>query len=86
MLEKGSADQTIHPMILYRTWINCISAWISNHMLNEMWHEITYPVPNLNGCTIEVCELLELKLNYVNKGPPSGIKSNSVYDQQVARK
>ena len=31
-------------------------AWISNHMSNEVWDEITYPFPNFNGCTVEVWE------------------------------
>ena len=35
-------------------WHGLISAWISNHMPSEVWDEITYPFPNLNGCTFEV--------------------------------
>ena len=32
-----------------------ISTWISNHMLRKMWCKITYPSPNFNRCTFEVC-------------------------------
>ena len=35
------------------TWIQ---AWISNHMLNTMWDEITNPFPNINCATVEVRE------------------------------
>ena len=30
-------------------------AWISNPMPSKMWDEITYPFPNFNGATVEVC-------------------------------
>ena len=29
-------------------------SWISNHMPNKVWDEITYPFLNFNGCTVEV--------------------------------
>ena len=29
---------------------------ISNRMPGNVWHEITYPFPNVNGCTVEVWE------------------------------
>ena len=37
-----------------------IPAWISNHIHYEMWDELTYryPLPNFNGCTVEVWELI----------------------------
>ena len=28
--------------------------FINNHMLSEVWEEITYPSVNFNGCTVEV--------------------------------
>ena len=28
--------------------------WISNYIHYEKWNEITYPIPNFNGCTVEV--------------------------------
>ena len=28
--------------------------WMNNHMHSKMWAEMTYPVLNLNGCTIDV--------------------------------
>ena len=34
--------------------LTLISAWISNHMLNKVWDEITYPYLNFNGATVEV--------------------------------
>ena len=33
-----------------------ISAWISNHMHDKVWDEITSPFPNFNGVTVEVWE------------------------------
>ena len=30
--------------------------WISNGMSIKLRDEITYPFPNFNGCTVEVCE------------------------------
>ena len=43
---------------LLPTWINFDPAWISNYIHYEMWNEITYPLPNFNGCTVEVWELV----------------------------
>ena len=40
------------PLLL--TWLTSIPAWISNHMLNKVWDEITYPYLNFNGATVEV--------------------------------
>ena len=31
-------------------------AWISNYIHYKLWDEITYPFPNVNGCTVEVLE------------------------------
>ena len=33
-----------------------MAAWISNYIHYSMWDKITYPLPNFNSCTIEVCE------------------------------
>ena len=30
----------------------------SNHMPREVWDQITYPFPNFNGATVEVCEYI----------------------------
>ena len=30
-----------------------IHAWISNHLLNKIENEITYPFPKFKGCTVE---------------------------------
>ena len=38
----------------YYYGLTLIPAWISNHMHNKVWDEITYPFPNFNGGTIEV--------------------------------
>ena len=31
-------------------------AWTVNPMSNKVWHEITYPFPNVNNCTVEILE------------------------------
>ena len=31
-----------------------IRAWICNHMRGQVWNEITYPLPNFNGVSVEV--------------------------------
>ena len=41
----------------YHHGLTLIPAWINNHMPRKMWAEITYPFPNLNGCTVEFWEL-----------------------------
>ena len=41
------------PLLL--TWIN-LNPWISNHVPNKVWDEITYPSPNCTDSTVEVCE------------------------------
>ena len=40
----------------YRHGLSLIPAWISNHVPNKVWDEITYPFPNINGATVEVWE------------------------------
>ena len=38
--------------------LTLIPDWISNHMPSNMWDEITYPFPNVNGATVEVWECI----------------------------
>ena len=38
------------------TCLTLILAWISNFIHYNVWDVITYPFPNLNGCTVEVWE------------------------------
>ena len=40
----------------YQHGLTLIPARISNHMPSKVWDKITYPLPNFNGCTIEVWE------------------------------
>ena len=37
-------------------WLTFIPAWISNHMPNKVWDEITNPFPNFNSFDVEVLE------------------------------
>ena len=37
----------------YQCGLALIKAWISNHMLNKVWNEITYSFPNFNS-TLEM--------------------------------
>ena len=46
------ASSILGPFSQYR--LTLIPAWISNHIPNKVWDEITYSSPNLNGCTVEV--------------------------------
>ena len=39
---------------VYYHELNLILIWISQHMLNKVWDEITYSIPNVNDCTVEV--------------------------------
>ena len=45
-----------HRWPLLLTWINLNTAWISNPIPTQVGDEITYPLPNLNGYTVEVWE------------------------------
>ena len=38
----------------YKHGLTLIPEWISNHVLSKVWGEITYPLLNFNGCTVEV--------------------------------
>ena len=40
--------------LFYKYSLTEIQAWISNHMPNKAWDEITYPLLNFNGCAVEV--------------------------------
>ena len=40
------------PILL--TWLTLIPAWISDYIHYEVWNEVTYPFPNLNGSAIEI--------------------------------
>ena len=37
----------------HQNGLTSIPAWISNHMPNKVWDEISYPFPNLNGESVE---------------------------------
>ena len=43
-------------IFFYYHELTLFPAWISNHMPNKVWDEITYPFPNFNGCSVEVWE------------------------------
>ena len=36
--------------------LTLIPAWIINYIHSKVWSEITYPFPNFNGWTVELCE------------------------------
>ena len=38
----------------YKHGLTLIPAWISNHIHQNMWDEITYAFLNFNGATVEV--------------------------------
>ena len=41
---------------IYWHRLSSIPGWISTHMISKVWDEIIYPIPNFNGCTVEVWE------------------------------
>ena len=46
-----------HKGPLSLTWFSCnLRMCKKNYIDYKMWDEITYPCPNINGCTVEVCE------------------------------
>ena len=47
-------SQTRSPF--YWHGLTLIPAWICNHMSSEEWNEITCPLPNFNGCVVDVWE------------------------------
>ena len=44
-------EGTSHRRPTLLTWINFNPAWINNYIHYKVWDEITYLVPNSNGCT-----------------------------------
>ena len=46
----------MYSLLFWIVWIVKESPWISNHMHNKVWDEITNPFPNFNSCTIGVWE------------------------------
>ena len=48
----GVSVCNLGPLLL--TWYNLISAWMSNYIHYLVWDEITYPLLNFNGATVEV--------------------------------
>ena len=36
------------------SWLNVNPTCISNYIHHKVWDEITYPFPNIKGCTVEV--------------------------------
>ena len=54
----SSVPSILGPLYLHE--LTLIPAFISNHMLSEMWDDITYPFSNFNGCTIKVWEWIIL--------------------------
>ena len=38
----------------FTEWLNSIATQKSNHLPCKVWDGITYPFPNLNGCTVDV--------------------------------
>ena len=40
----------------YQHGLTSISSWISNHMSNKVWDDISSPLPNSNGYFVEIWE------------------------------
>ena len=52
---KSSAVVTYSNVVIMIGMVEMvIEAWLSNHIPSKDWDEITYPIPNFNGHTIEV--------------------------------
>ena len=51
-MESCKSRDTCGPF--YKHGLTFIPTWISDHMPNKMWDEITYPLLNFNRCTDEV--------------------------------
>ena len=50
---------SLHTVIwgpFYKHGLKSTLAWINKYIHYKMWNEISYPVSNLNGCTVEVWE------------------------------
>ena len=47
--------------------LTLISTWINNYIPHyKVWDEITYPLPNFNGCTVEVWEWISNFIPHFN--------------------
>ena len=57
--------------------LTLITAWISNHMLNKVWDEITYPSSNCNSCTFEVWEWICNRPVSQIRAPPGSLSRTS---------
>ena len=49
----------------YQHGLTLIPAQISNHMLRKLWNEITSPLKNFNGSTIEVLEWISNFISHI---------------------
>ena len=59
-----SASQTI--MLPFWLHVTSIPTWI--HIPSKVWDEITYSIPNFNGCTVEVWKWIRNSIPYVTMG------------------
>ena len=50
------SDKLCVPKLLLLNGLTLIPGWIDNHVHHNVWNEITYPFPNLDGTTVEVRE------------------------------
>ena len=66
--ETHIQDTSLHLGPLLPAWFNFIPACISNYTHYELWDEITYPFPNINGATIEVWEWINNFIPYFIMG------------------
>ena len=41
-------------MTFTNIFLTLIPKWINNYIHYKVWDEITYPLPNFNGCTVEL--------------------------------
>ena len=53
---RGCRVHTAYQEPLLLTYITFNPTWISNYIHYNVWDEIIYPFPNLNGSTVEVWE------------------------------
>ena len=53
---------------LLLTWLPLIPEWITNHMSSKVWDEIIYTFPNLDGCTVDVWELINNFIRHISMG------------------
>ena len=58
MVANGRVILMAYKGPFYSYGLTVIPAWISNHIPNNVWGEITYQFPKLNGCTVQVWEWL----------------------------